>query len=1457
MVYDLPKILGNWQLFKVSFIADGITISLRFWLMSASPIDGYKNSQSIRDINPTAQELIKKFKNLQSKLFAIDRRNRCVFLSRIYNKHNFDLFSFEEIFAEGLEKLILNALKKKKETCILPTSIDTEEAEDARSKLTVLFRNLKQMEEETGNQYGFLGFPVLEGHLTKDFYIRGPVVLVPTSLEYKMHARPAGWYIRFVDSPPIINWTLLAAIKKIKGIEFADDIEDSFNDILESVSSSDSENFEQKFISDIIDLLEKNQLKIDKTYDPKLKKLTPITADMRERMEITPLHIVNHKIIGSFPQGETSIYQDYEDLIAKATEGIKIGHIGRLLDVEGQDMHTILNSDTFDESLDKIPDREFNHVLSSDSSQDQVVFESNVNDCLVAHGPPGTGKSQVIVNLVSNALMKKQTILIVCQKRAALEVVYQRLDSVGLGRYCLLLSKEKDDRKQIYQQLSESIIDSADYVDDYKIAAISKEIDEIITRNSNIANVLHQRFFGGVTLRHLYSVSNGNYKSVLDSSVIPNDLAFFDLEKFLFQILDIETSFKKYENNMYPLYHRKSFSVLDNSDKEKLTALISNIIKILERATLAPDEQKQNELKEHLPQYWDHLTKINELSNLVPELTRKITTRLDQNKIYVTNADFNKIKQQLELGLQFWEKFDVSRSELTDRITNSLTVQTKENQQILLDSLKTAALSTSFISKLKPSFKESKTRIKQITNDWIDHDEKHYATLVPKAQDGLNLWEIFTSYEKIKHARENYSLLSDKETQYDTLITLRKLTETTDSIVELNIKLKELKDKIIKTIPNAEISEENIQSLQSKVTNGLDFWKTLQNLALYFMDSLKLTIHQRISENTIHDYLTAMMENITEFESIQSHDLKKEQLVNSQKTILEKCISVMSKSENWTDNIREEIYHNWINQIEREHIILRGTAFENYDQYKKKLISLIEQKQKFVRQKIVQNIANKIDETVLYKRNKNSDDIRWRTLKHELDKKRKVKPLRILLQEYGDLIIQIAPCWLASPEEASKVFPPDYGTFDLVIVDEASQLASERGIPALYRGKRCVIAGDDKQLQPYDLFQIKEDDEEEEEEVLNIESLLDMVKRVYKTITLKWHYRSEHQALIDFSNHAFYRGHLNVAPASITNSGFPPIRWIHSNGTWENRCNIVEAVDVVNELKNIFQNNHHTIGIVTFNDQQKDTILDEIEKRKKEDPEFEKLFDAAENPKSGLQNDKIFVKNIENVQGDERDLIIFSVGYARDPQGKFRLSFGSLSRQGGENRLNVAVTRARKEIIVVCSVEPEDLKTDLSKNSGPQRLRDFLVYAKGISDADQEKVQTVLNDVNASFKAQQTSVDILDSPLEEQVVERLVKLGYKVQPQVGYSGYKIDIGVVHPEDSSKYILGIECDGATFHSAKSVRERDVMRQRFLEHRNWHIHRIWSKNWWLNPDNEISKIQNKIEELKKSDIKIKPE
>ena len=443
-----------------------------------------------------------------------------------------------------------------------------------------------------------------------------------------------------------------------------------------------------------------------------------------------------------------------------------------------------------------------------------------------------------------------------------------------------------------------------------------------------------------------------------------------------------------------------------------------------------------------------------------------------------------------------------------------------------------------------------------------------------------------------------------------------------------------------------------------------------------------------------------------------------------------------------------------------------------------------------------------------------------------------------------------------TPQAVSEIFPLERGLFDLIVYDEASQCPVEESIPSLYRGKRILIAGDEKQLRPFDLFRIKdESDEQDEDEPISSESLFILAKRFYNFRPLNWHYRSKSQALIDFSNHAFYEGRLQVAPDVIRNPKRIPIRWINVNGTWQNNINLVEAVKVVDEIKNILQQNVSrnpppSVGVITFNEKQQIAIQDEIDKRRSEDPEFDQAYSLAKNPLSKKKDDEIFIKNIENVQGDERDIIIFSIAYAKDPEGKFRMLFGTLNQEGGENRLNVAVTRAREEIVVIASIDPSEIKPDEKKNSGRQRLKEYLEYAKAVSELDDIKKQQILSSLSDSTNRTSDKPIIFDSVLEELVYDKLISHGYSVDTQVGLSGYRIDLAVVHPDDSSKYILGIECDGANFHSAKSTRERDVMRQEFLEGRGWKIERIWSTNWWKDPQKEIDRIVSRIEDIRKA-------
>ncbi|MBI1663917.1 MAG: DUF559 domain-containing protein [Nitrosopumilus sp.] len=654
------------------------------------------------------------------------------------------------------------------------------------------------------------------------------------------------------------------------------------------------------------------------------------------------------------------------------------------------------------------------------------------------------------------------------------------------------------------------------------------------------------------------------------------------------------------------------------------------------------------------------------------------------------------------------------------------------------------------------------------------------------------------------------------------------------------------------------VTESFVSENFQRVKNGIEFWKIFSDLLAVFDSEKQKELQLMVTDTrSLTSYLSEMQTSLGEFDTMQELDKKKKEYEKNIFAILNQARTRININDDWAEKIKQEIYAYWLAKIEQENSILKGDPISNYQIKKSELAKLMEEKRQVVTRTIQRDIEGVIHPREMYGRNRTSEQREWRAFATELKKKRRVKPVRKLFQSYDSYLFQIAPCWLASPESVSKVFPLEQNLFDLVIVDEASQLAVERAIPFLYRARRAVIAGDEKQLPPFDLFQIREDEPEEEDEAISEEkSLLDLARTRYKTINLSWHYRSQYQDLINFSNHAFYEGLLNVAPNAINDPQHPPIRWIRCNGMWENQTNHVEAKRVVDEIRNVWESKfdqegvYPSIGVITFNEKQQELIKDVIDKRLESDPEFLELHTSAH--EGAKKDDSLFVKNIENVQGDERDVIIFSVGYAKDADGIFANFFGTLSMKGGENRLNVAVTRARKEMIVVSSIDPADIKPT-SKYDGPKRLRQFLEYAKMTNSLNEEGQKAVLSEINPDMERITESKRVkFDSDFEIQVYKKLQERGHRIETQVGFSGYKIDLAIVHPHDENRYLLGIECDGATFHSAKSIKERDVMRQKFLEGKGWTIERIWSRNWWKNPKHEIDRIDTKINELVKQEV-----
>jgi len=457
------------------------------------------------------------------------------------------------------------------------------------------------------------------------------------------------------------------------------------------------------------------------------------------------------------------------------------------------------------------------------------------------------------------------------------------------------------------------------------------------------------------------------------------------------------------------------------------------------------------------------------------------------------------------------------------------------------------------------------------------------------------------------------------------------------------------------------------------------------------------------------------------------------------------------------------------------------------------------------------------------------------TIRGEIGKKKRHYPIRKLLNLTAPLFMEIKPCLLMSPLSVSQFLDASKIQFDVVIFDEASQIFSEDAIGAIIRGKQVIIVGDIKQLPPMNFFHssmIDEDfDDEEEEEEITYESILDECAHVLPSINLRWHYRSKHESLITFSNHEFYHNDLITFPSS-DNGPYLGTEFVFvTDGIYDrggSSTNKKEAERIAQLVIEHFRDHpNQSLGVIAFSEKQASAIETELTILRNSDLRYERFFQEE-------AHEEFFIKSLENVQGDERDVIFLSVGYAKAVDQSLHYNFGPLSKARGERRLNVAITRAKYHMKLVSSLKPSEFSdAKINGNSGLRLLKEYM--------------QTV-NDGKFPISKTKHSELEFDSPFEEDVYSVLTKLGYKVKTQVGCSGYRIDLAVVDPLDDNKFILGIECDGKSYHSSKVARDRDRLRQQVLGSLGWKIYRIWSQEWFKKRRFEIARLKDRIDSLR---------
>jgi very-short-patch-repair endonuclease len=1233
--------------------------------------------------------------HMRDKLNDISRRNRSIRLLKLHNKWSFDLTELDDLSEEAVCHSIVSKIIKqsKSEMVLLKPSMDNEKSMAISRKLTDLSRNMKEIEEETGVHDFYLGFPFLSGTLADKTFIQAPLFLYPVRLE-KNNVNSQKWVLKLDEGEPQINRTLFLAFKKMNNLTFS---EEFFEEAVEVAKNYDYESW--------ISFLKERDMNVHFTQNG-LTKLKEYKK--KDEPEVANLTLLENAVIGNFPQGSSSLVKDYDTLIELSAGGT-LGLAGDLISPDD------LEFDEREENLEGSSEQENSDILNlleADGSQEEILKEARYKKGIVVHGPPGTGKSQVIVNLITDALKQEKKVLVVCQKRAALDVVYQRLDGLGLSGHIALVHDEKNDRKKLYSKIS-SVLEHNQITYEQAVQFLASVSNKLASQEellNSIANALYEYQDFGFRLYDLYGKANpvGETTQIIDLTDVLPSLNRDILDDVSGKVFSYAEWYERFGDDAYPLKQRKSFGQLSMKDKLELVELMDHLILQARKSV-------------------DYLESLDH-EKITPAYTWLVQNKLD--KIYPDLEDGNKRTLQ---GLRLWWWTSFSGKSIIEE---------------LIEGEKFKGTSSS---------------------EWL----------------------------KIKKA----------------LMTMHQLGKETKTMADEIERLKRY------------FNEGFVEELKSRISEG--------DLPLKELDKMLEYIHSDFED------LQQMDNYWNRCSEIERKVILKLQLKNNN--------SEMGLPDYWVDLFRNSAYVQWIDQTEQKYPQVKQVSTNEFARIRESFAKLIDEKRKAATQFLIYTLTSNVNDAQQRHSRKVKD------LKHQVGKKRMIWSLRKLVNQFArDGLVDILPVWLASPEIVSAIFPLKEGLFDLVIFDEASQCTVESGIPSVYRAKQLIVAGDEKQLPPFNMFQssiVNEDEEEEQYDTDESVSLLNLAKRRFPEKILQWHYRSKYEELINFSNHAFYNGHVQIAPNVVPFRNPPAMEWKKVDGRWINQCNEVEAIEVVKTLKDILEKRpNKTVGIITFNAKQQTKILDLIEKLAGEDEKFSSVYNQM---MSRDLDERVFVKNIENVQGDERDIILFSIGYAKNEEGRIYNRFGMLNNKGGENRLNVAVSRAKEEIMVVSSVEPEELNVAGTAGLGPKLLKSYLRFVKAVAAAQPAQINAVVQEINENLNTHvQEQVLHFDSPFEEQVYKQLRNLGYEVVTQVGMSGYRIDLAIVDPKDHSKYILGIECDGAMYHSSANAKERDVYRQRFLESRGWKIERIWSRNWWRKPTAEIERIDMKVKELLKS-------
>lgn len=1364
-------------------------------------------------MNPTNQDdrravqtMLQTLKSYLRRLTNLTARNRSLLLTTLPAEQFLDVHDLDFLDNKPSFEVIAQLIGQKQ---VIPLCdvIDPryERVNTVSQRLRRIARTERFIQQERGAEDLFVGYPLVRGRFADGTVVRGPLVFFPVTLAIEKQK----WVLHRRPEPVTLNRSFLLAYSHFNEIRLSDELfEKTFG---EATTERDALTFRTQ----LYEFLKESVLELNFNPDLFSSHLLPLEALTRSDLEKSErqgeLKLYPQAVLGIFPQAGSYLAPDYEELILRE-EGGEGEDGGR---EEGENLGAKSGEESQAESVAdffSFPPSSSSPVLFSpkeadtlapfavDASQEAAILRIKAGESLVIQGPPGTGKSQVIANLMADFAARGKRVLLVCQKRAALDTVYSRLQQVGMGAFAALIHDVRHDRAVLYAQLAGQI----DRLDDYQrqnqsldaiflerdFTQTARRIEQLSGELQEFKNALFDETICGISAKELYLTSDPEGPRVYLGEHY-STFRFGEFDDFLRRLAQQEVYEKRLKTSPWHP-DRIDFARLTFQDVPKIEAALNDIPAL-----------------------------VNQLHQQTEALLGKSLSWGEYVAVEEGRENWIELLKLVDSEVVWWFVQQLLQARLPAGFAPWLDEQSARLEALFRQGIVGASVKRDSLSALGQTVQAAIEARRSVVGWWFFREKEVLRAEAARHDLTLSGTDLDRLSQRISNRIAWEKGLGEIEEKAGIRLLSEDLAVTEANFQTLNVNFAQAR-QALKLLGRKSVT---FYQLAQQFPALSDFRRVATQLLamVQVIPEHQLIWHNYLTDGQIESviYAKCTVPELTQslrqdFDLLHEIDVLKSQFSRVEWVVVRNLIPTSTK--------RVELFLNslrlaWLDDLETRYPALRAVSGLKMSQWETELQEAIQRKQSLSRDILGLRLREQTYRNV--ERNRLQNVVTYRDLKHQVAKKRSLWAVRRLLSALSDEIFQLVPCWLASPESVSALFPLEK-IFDVVIFDEASQCFAEQGIPALYRGRQVVIAGDRQQLQPSDLYRVRfEADEGSDNPDLEVDSLLDLAARYLPQVQLNGHYRSRSLDLIQFSNEHFYGNTLQLLPdfAEI-NHHQPAIEYRHVRGVWKEQQNEVEARAVLDLLRELTENSSEkSVGVVTFNYRQQQLIQDLVE---------------AENENRDLgtevrdRQEPLFIKNIENVQGDERDIIIFSIGYAPrvntsrvdmpNARGRISAQFGSLNTRGGENRLNVAVTRARQRVYVVCSLWPEQLGVDSTLNEGPRVLRRYLDYARRVSEG-QFRPQPLLQPTFRTTWLLRNKLAIKEGKKLAKQPESEVILA----PELPFA----DLTAKQGDTYTKLLL---TDDELYFQSRSPKEAHAYLPLTLRAKGWPVERVWSREWW---------------------------